>query len=456
MPAEQLAVSLSRSFGLAGASCGAESGYRDSGCQGYQGCQGCEGARGDRVEPDPWEVSMSLPPLVEPGPPLSVEQISRYSRHLILPDVGMTGQRRLAGARVLVIGAGGLGSPALMYLAAAGVGTLGIVDADVVDETNLQRQVIHGQSDLGRPKVDSAADRIREVNPGVTVIRHPVLLDSSNALDVLSGYHLVLDGTDNFPTRYLVSDACALLGLPEVWGSIFRFDGQVSVFWAGHGPTYRDLFAQPPPPGGVPSCAEGGVLGALCAAIGSMMATEAIKLICGIGRPLLGRLLVFDALDLSWRELTVRPNPDLEPVTELIDYDAFCGLPPAAATAGAGGTATAGGIAAATVDVHALRRMLDERAAGRDDFLLVDVREPYEREIVVIPGAVSIPTQVFLSGEALGRLPVDRRVVLHCKSGGRSAQALAVLQAAGRTGDVHVAGGVLAWVREIEPGLPTY
>jgi adenylyltransferase/sulfurtransferase len=396
---------------------------------------------------------MPFPPLVEPGPQLSVEQIRRYSRHLILPDVGMTGQRRLANARVLVVGAGGLGSPALLYLAAAGVGTLGIVDADVVDETNLQRQVIHGQSDVGRPKVDSAADRIAEVNPQVTVQRHRVLLDSSNALDLFAGYDLVLDGTDNFPTRYLVNDACTLLGIPEVWGSIFRFDGQVSVFWAEHGPTYRDLFAEPPPPGAVPSCAEGGVLGALCAAIGSMMATEAIKLICGIGTPLLGRLLVFDALDLSWRELTVRRNPDLPPVTGLIDYQAFCGLPSAGAVAV--GTAQAG-VGADTIDVHALRRMLDDREAGRDDFVLVDVREPYEREIVTIPGAIAIPTQAFLSGEALDLLPPGRRVVLHCKSGGRSAQALAALHAAGRPDAVHVGGGVLAWVREIEPDKPTY
>jgi molybdopterin/thiamine biosynthesis adenylyltransferase/rhodanese-related sulfurtransferase len=425
---------------------------------------------------------MSFPPLVEPGPPLSVDQIRRYSRHLILPDVGMTGQRRLANARVLVIGAGGLGSPALMYLAAAGVGTLGIVDADVVDETNLQRQVIHGQSDLGRRKTDSAADRIREVNPHVTVRTHPVHLDSSNALDVLGQYDLVLDGTDNFPTRYLVNDACTLLGLPEVWGSIFRFDGQVSVFWAEHGPTYRDLFADPPPPGAVPSCAEGGVLGALCAAIGSVMATEAIKLICGIGTPLVGRLLVFDALDLSWRELTVRRNPELKPVTELVDYEVFCGLRPAggvavaasgsagtadgaagagSGVAGAGAGAGAGvgageGVDGATIDVLTLRRMLDDREAGREDFVLVDVRELYEREIVSIPGAISIPTQAFLSGEALDLLPPGRRVVLHCKSGGRSARALAALHAAGRTDAVHVGGGVLAWVREIEPDKPTY
>jgi molybdopterin/thiamine biosynthesis adenylyltransferase/rhodanese-related sulfurtransferase len=422
---------------------------------------------------------MSFPPLVEPGPPLSVDEIRRYSRHLILPDVGMTGQRRLANARVLVIGAGGLGSPALMYLAAAGIGTLGIVDADVVDETNLQRQVIHGQSDVGRLKVDSAADRVREVNPYVTVRTHAVRLGSSNALDILGRYDLVLDGTDNFPTRYLANDACTLLGIPEVWGSIFRFDGQVSVFWAEHGPTYRDLFAYPPSPGAVPSCAEGGVLGALCAAIGSVMATETIKLICGIGRPLVGRLLVFDALDLSWREVSVRRDPDREPITRLVDYDAFCGLPsadrsgpgPEAAADGAtgvgsgadgagaaadGNAAASGRVDAATIDVRTLRRMLEEREAGRADFVLVDVREPHEREIVTIPGAVSIPAQAFLSGEALDLLPQGRRVVLHCKSGGRSAKALAALHGAGRTDAVHVGGGVLAWVSEIEPDKPTY
>jgi adenylyltransferase/sulfurtransferase len=395
---------------------------------------------------------MPFPPLVEPGPPLSVDQLRRYSRHLILPDVGLSGQRRLANARVLVVGAGGLGSPVLMYLAAAGVGTLGIVDADVVDETNLQRQVIHGQSDVGRPKVDSAADRVREVNPHVAVRTHAVRLDPSNALDILRDYDLVLDGTDNFPTRYLVNDACTLLGLPEVWGSILRFDGQVSVFWAPHGPTYRDLFAEPPPPGAVPSCAEGGVLGALCAAIGSMMATEAIKLICGIGTPLVGRLLVFDALDLSWREVSLRRNPDLPPVTGLVDYDAFCGTP-AIPDSAIPDSAT---IESATIDVATLRRMLVEREEGRQDFVLVDVREPFEREIVTIPGAVSIPAQAFLSGEALDRLPPGRRVVLHCKSGGRSARALAALHAAGRTDAVHVRGGVLAWVREIEPDRPTY
>ncbi|WP_088320966.1 molybdopterin-synthase adenylyltransferase MoeB [Kineosporia sp. R_H_3] len=394
-----------------------------------------------------------MPPLVEPGEPLSAAEIQRYSRHLILPDVGVTGQRRLKNARVLVVGAGGLGSPALLYLAAAGVGTIGIVDADVVDASNLQRQVVHGEGDVGRAKVDSAADRVAEVNPHVTVVKHPVHLDSTNALDILRGYDLVLDGTDNFPTRYLVNDACAILGIPEVWGSIFRFDGQVSVFWAGHGPTYRDLFPEPPPPGAVPSCAEGGVLGVLCAAIGSVMATEAVKLVCGIGDSLVGRLMVFDALAMTWRTLNVRPNPALPPITALVDYDAFCGLVPEPSD-------DADAVAAATIDVHALRDLLAARERGETDFVLVDVREPYEREIVVIPGAVGVPKADVLAAAQTRQWPADlaegRRVVLHCKAGGRSAEALGALLAAGRTDAVHVAGGVLAWAREIDPALPTY
>lgn len=393
-----------------------------------------------------------LPPLVEPADALSVEEMQRYSRHLILPDVGVVGQRRLKNARVLVVGAGGLGSPALLYLAAAGVGTIGVVDADVVDASNLQRQVVHGEADVGRPKVDSAADRVAQVNPHVVVRRHPVHLTADNALEILRDYDLVLDGTDNFPTRYLVNDACTILGIPEVWGSIFRFDGQVAVFWAGRGPTYRDLFPEPPPPGAVPSCAEGGVLGVLCASIGSVMATEAVKLVCGIGDPLLGRLLVLDALAMTWRTVTVRPDPDRAPVTRLVDYDAFCGVAPAPPGPDP--------VAAATIDVHALRDLLAARERGETDFVLVDVREPYEREIVTIPGAVGVPKADVLDAAAAGRwtgpLAPGRRLVLHCKSGGRSAEALAALLAAGRGDAVHVGGGVLAWAREIDPGLPTY
>jgi adenylyltransferase/sulfurtransferase len=405
-----------------------------------------------------------LPPLVDPAEALSVQEMQRYSRHLILPDVGMLGQRRLKNARVLVVGAGGLGSPALLYLAAAGVGTIGIVDADVVDASNLQRQVVHGEADVGRLKVDSAADRVAEVNPHVVVVRHPVQLDAANALDVLAGYDLVLDGTDNFPTRYLVNDACALLGIPEVWGSIFRFDGQVSVFWSAHGPGYRDLFPEPPPPGSVPSCAEGGVLGVLCAAIGSVMATEAVKLVCGIGDPLVGRLMVLDALAMTWRTINVRRNPDLPAVTELVDYEAFCGLPGANGTSSTTDGGPPGGtpdpVAAATIDVHALRDLLVARDRGETDFVLVDVREPYEREIVTIPGAVNVPKADVVAAAQAGDWPdalaTGRRVVLHCKVGGRSAEALSAMLAAGRADTVHVAGGVLAWAREIDPGLPTY
>jgi molybdopterin/thiamine biosynthesis adenylyltransferase/rhodanese-related sulfurtransferase len=403
-----------------------------------------------------------MDPLVHPGPALSAAELARYSRHLSLPGVGLDGQRRLANARILVIGAGGLGSPALLYLAAAGVGTIGVLDADVVDESNLQRQVIHGQSDLGRLKVDSAADRIAELNPHVRVRTHPERLDSSNALELLRDYDLVLDGTDNFPTRYLVSDACELLGLPVVWGSIFRFDGQVSVFWAGRGPTYRDLFPAPPPPGAVPSCAEGGVFGVLCAAVGAVMGTEAVKLVCGIGDPLLGRLLVFDALAMSWREIRVRPAPDRCPVTELIDYQQFCGPPgwdAASSASASSSSASSFGATAAepgTIDVQTLRALLSARERGQDDFVLVDVREAYEREIVVIPGAVHVPLGDLLAPQGIDRLPADLRVVLHCKSGGRSARALEALHAAGRTDAMHVGGGVLAWIREIDPSLPTY
>src|SRR3954451_21529069 len=292
----------------------------------------------------------SLPPLVEPAGSLTPEEVQRYSRHLIIPEVGMAGQLRLKNARVLVIGAGGLGSPALLYLAAAGVGTLGIVDDDVVEASNLQRQVIHGVSDVGRMKAESARSSIRELNPGVDVVLHQVRLDASNALEIFAGYDLILDGTDNFATRYLVNDAAALLGKPYVWGSILRFDGQVSVFWDAHGPNYRDLYPQAPPPGSVPSCAEGGVLGVLCAQIGSVMANEAVKLITGIGQTLLGRVLIFNALQMSWRELKVRKDPDAEPITRLVDYEAFCGVAPVREVDGDH-----------AVDARTLSRMLADR-----------------------------------------------------------------------------------------------
>ncbi|WP_047870275.1 adenylyltransferase/sulfurtransferase MoeZ [Nocardiopsis sp. RV163] len=387
---------------------------------------------------------MSLPPLVEPADELTVDEVRRYSRHLIIPDVGMDGQKRLKNAKVLVVGAGGLGSPALLYLAAAGVGTLGIIDFDVVDESNLQRQVIHGQSDVGRPKAESARDSIKEVNPGVRVVLHQDRLESDNALEIFADYDLVLDGTDNFATRYLVNDACVILDKPYVWGSIYRFDGQVSVFWNEYGPQYRDLYPEPPPPGMVPSCAEGGVLGVLCASIGSVMVNEAIKLITGIGEPLVGRLLIFDALEMTWREVKVRKDPETEPVTELIDYEAFCGAVSEEATeAAAGSTITAG----------ELKDLLDNKP---EEIFLVDVREKNEYEIVSIPGATLIPKGEFLNGRALEQLPQDRRIVLHCKSGVRSAEALAAVHAAGFSDAVHVGGGVLAWINQVDPSLPEY
>ncbi len=396
---------------------------------------------------------MALPPLVDPAAELTLDEVRRYSRHLIIPDVGMSGQKRLKNAKVLVIGAGGLGSPALLYLAAAGVGTLGIVDFDVVDESNLQRQIIHGQSDIGRSKAASARDSVKEVNPFVTVVLHEERLDSSNAMGIFAGYDLIVDGTDNFATRYLVNDACVLLGKPYVWGSIYRFDGQASVFWAEHGPCYRCLYPEAPPPGMVPSCAEGGVLGVLCASIGAIQVNEAIKLLTGIGEPLLGRLKVYDALEMDFRDIKVRKDPDCAicgenpTVTGLIDYEAFCGTISEEAAAAA---------ADSTISALTLKEMLDRRSAGQEDFLLVDVREPNEAEIVAIPGSVLIPKGQFLDGSALERLPQDRRVVLYCKVGGRSAEALAVLKGAGFSDALHVGGGVLAWVNQVDPSLPAY
>jgi sulfur-carrier protein adenylyltransferase/sulfurtransferase len=386
---------------------------------------------------------VTLPPLVEPAESLTVDEVRRYSRHLIIPDVAMAGQKRLKNARVLVVGAGGLGSPALMYLAAAGVGTLGIVDFDVVDESNLQRQIIHGQSDLGRPKAESARDTVREINPLVNVNVHEERLDNDNVLEIFSGYDLILDGTDNFATRYMVNDACVLLGKPYVWGSIYRFDGQVSVFWDKHGPNYRDLYPDPPPPGMVPSCAEGGVLGVLCASIGSVMVNEAIKLITGIGETLLGRLLVFDALEMSWHEIKIRKDPNTSKITELIDYEEFCGVVSDEAAAAAVGS---------TITASELKDLLD----SDKPVYLVDVREPAEWEIVRIPDATLIPKDEILRGDALASLPQDKQLVMYCKTGVRSAETLAAVKAAGFSDAVHVQGGVTAWVNQVDPSLPSY
>jgi sulfur-carrier protein adenylyltransferase/sulfurtransferase len=390
-----------------------------------------------------------LPPLVEPAADLSVDEVRRYSRHLIIPDVAMAGQKRLKNARVLCVGAGGLGSPALMYLAAAGVGTLGIVEFDTVDESNLQRQVIHGQSDIGRSKAESARDSINEINPYVTVVIHNEALTNDNVFRIFEQYDLIVDGTDNFATRYLVNDAAVLLGKPYVWGSIYRFDGQASVFWAEHGPCYRCLYPEPPPPGMVPSCAEGGVLGVLCASIGSIQVTEAIKLLTGVGEPLVGGLIVYDALEMTYRKIKVRKDPNCPlcgenpTITGLIDYDDFCGTVSEEASAAAIGS---------TITALELQDWID---AGKS-IALVDVREAAEYEIVKIPGSRLVPKGEILSGDALSTLPQDRQIVLYCKSGVRSAEALAAVKAAGFKDAVHVQGGVISWVRQVDPSQPIY
>ncbi len=399
---------------------------------------------------------MTFPALVEPADELTIDEVRRYSRHLIIPDVGMTGQKRLKNAKVLVIGAGGLGSPALLYLAAAGVGTLGIAEFDTVDESNLQRQVIHGVSDIDKPKGLSAKESIAEINPYVTVVLHEERLDNDNVLQVFEGYDLIVDGTDNFATRYMVNDAAYFLKIPYVWGSIYRFDGQASVFWptgSDDAPCYRCLYPEPPPPGMVPSCAEGGVLGVLCASIGSIQVNEAIKVITGIGDPAVGKLVIYDALELEWRKLKVRKDPNCAlcgenaTVTELIDYEAFCGaISDEAADAAAG----------STISVTQLEHMLKERDEGTRDFVLVDVREPNEFEINRIPGSVLIPKGDFLNGSALEQLPSDKPIVMHCKSGVRSAETLAIVKGAGYADAVHVGGGVVAWVNQIDPSQPSY
>ncbi|WP_034265300.1 adenylyltransferase/sulfurtransferase MoeZ [Actinospica robiniae] len=392
---------------------------------------------------------MKLPPLVEPAEGLSVEEVRRYSRHLIIPDVAMDGQKRLKNAKVLCVGAGGLGSPALMYLAAAGVGTLGIVEFDTVDESNLQRQIIHGQSDIGRSKAESARDSVREINPLVNVLLHEERLDSSNVMELFAQYDLIIDGTDNFATRYLVNDACVLLNKPYVWGSIYRFDGQASVFWSEYGPCYRCLYPEPPPPGMVPSCAEGGVLGVLCASIGAIQVTEGIKLLTGVGESLVGRLMIYDALEMTYRTVKVRKDPECAvcgknpTVTELIDYEAFCGAVSEEAQEA---------VKDSTITPRILKQWIDEG----ENLEIIDVREPAEWEIVNIDGAKLVPKNEFLMGDALTKLPQDKKIVLHCKSGVRSAEVLALVKAAGFTDAVHLGGGIVGWVNQIEPGKPIY
>jgi len=385
-------------------------------------------------------------------PKLSKEEIERYSRHLIMPEVGMTGQRKMKNASVLLIGAGGLGSPLALYLAAAGIGKIGIVDFDVVDTTNLQRQVIHGTKDVGRSKLDSARDRIRDVNPYVEVVAHEVRITSENALELIAPYDVVVDGTDNFPTRYLTNDACVILGKPNVYGSIFRFEGQVSVFHGKHGPCYRCLFREPPPPGLVPSCAEGGVLGVLPGIIGTLQALETIKLIIGEGEPLIGRLMLFDALAMEWRTLKIRKNPDCPvcsenpTLTELIDYLEFCGVP-----------AYEEGPAQVDTDVPTITAPeLRARLERGDRLRIIDVREPHEWEIVNLEdqGAELIPLDTLL--ERMGELDLTEEIVLQCQVGGRSAKALRQLRDAGFRRLWNLKGGIMAWQKEVDPELPRY
>jgi len=390
-------------------------------------------------------IAGGSPATAEAQAALSHAEMLRYSRHLLLPEVGVTGQRKLKAARVLVVGAGGLGSPVSLYLAAAGVGTVGIVDFDVVDLTNLQRQIVHGTSMLGRLKLDSAEDRLTDLNPNVTVERHETRLTSQNALEVISQYDIVVDGTDNFPTRYLVNDACVLLGKPNVYGSIFRFEGQASLFHAKQGPCYRCLYSEPPPPGLVPSCAEGGVLGVLPGIIGSIQALETIKWIIGAGNPLLGRLVLFDALKLRFRELELRKDPTCPicgtnpTIRELIDYEAFCGIGLEPAYAGP------------EISAEELRQEMSEKGA---DLALIDVREPHEWEIVHIEGARLIPLNQL--PERLSELDGHAEIVTHCHHGARSMKALEILRGAGFGKVRSLAGGIDAWAERVELGMARY
>jgi molybdopterin/thiamine biosynthesis adenylyltransferase/rhodanese-related sulfurtransferase/molybdopterin converting factor small subunit len=391
---------------------------------------------------------VSAPPAAAEGVTLSNEEIRRYSRHLIMPEVGMEGQKKLKAARVLAIGTGGLGSPLALYLAAAGVGTIGLVDYDVVDDSNLHRQILFGAGDVGRPKLDAAEERLRGVNPHVRFVKHEERFTSSNALEIMRDYDIVADGTDNFPTRYLVNDACVLTGKPNVYASIFRFEGQASVFWAQKGPCYRCLYAEPPPPGLVPSCAEGGVLGILPGLLGLIQATETIKLILGSGEPLIGRLLLVDALAMRFRELKLRKNADCvicgrnPTVTKLVDYEAFCGIEPEAAVSAAGGVPE--------ITVEELKAMRDRR----QDFVLVDVREPHELEICAFPESVRIPLGSLPAN--LNRLSTADEIVVHCKTGGRSAKAVKLLHDAGFRKVRNLAGGITRWSERIDPTMPRY
>jgi sulfur-carrier protein adenylyltransferase/sulfurtransferase len=380
---------------------------------------------------------------------LTQEDYERYSRHLILPEVGVEGQKRLKAAKVLCVGTGGLGSPLLLYLAAAGVGTIGIVDFDVVDFSNLQRQVIHGTSWVGKPKIESAKNRIHEINPFCNVELHEVALSSENALDIVEPYDIVVDGTDNFPTRYLVNDACVLLNKPNVYGSIFRFEGQATVFNYEGGPNYRDLYPEPPPPGMVPSCAEGGVLGILPGIIGVIQATETIKIIIGKGKTLSGRLMLYNSLDMTFRELKLRPNPDRPVIEKLIDYQEFCGIPQAKAAEAASVSTIP------EISVTELKAALD---SDRDNILLLDVRNPHEYEIGKIDGSLLVPLGDLENGSGIAKVKEalgDKKLIAHCKLGGRSAKALAILKEAGIEG-TNVTGGINAWSQEVDPSVPQY
>ncbi|MBW4694095.1 MAG: molybdopterin-synthase adenylyltransferase MoeB [Lyngbya sp. HA4199-MV5] len=381
---------------------------------------------------------------------LTKEEYERYSRHLILPEVGLDGQKRLKAASVLCIGTGGLGSPLLLYLAAAGVGRIGIVDFDTVDFSNLQRQVIHGTSWVGKPKIESAKDRIHEINPYCQVDLYETRLTSENALDLFKDYDVIVDGTDNFPTRYLVNDACVLLDKPNVYGSIFRFEGQATVFNYEGGPNYRDLYPEPPPPGLVPSCAEGGVLGILPGIIGVIQATETVKIILGTGTTLSGRLLLYDALNMSFRELKLRPNPVRPVIEKLVDYEEFCGIPQAKA---AEAKEQAG---MQEMTVQELKQLLDSDA---NDYVLLDVRNPHEYEIAKIPGAVLVPLPDIENGAGVSQvkdLLNGHKLVVHCKMGGRSAKAISILKEQAGIDGINVTGGITAWSRDVDPSVPEY